>query len=378
VLSIDERPRPGDVVIDLNGAFVLPGLINAHDHLELNHYGMLKGRHRYENATDWIDDLRPMLEQDQAIRASRAQPLSARLFIGGLKNLLAGVTTVAHHNPRYREIGRSFPIRVVSRYGWAHSFALERQAVGAGGERGGEVRERCRRTQPDVPFIVHLAEGTDAAAAAELDRLDGLGCLRRNTVLVHGVALSPLGWTRILTRGASLVWCPVSNAFLFGQTAPVRRFLDASADAWEHVCLGSDSRITGSRDLLDEMRGALALVPVTPLELMRMVTVAASRVLHASSAGSIAVGAAADLLVIPALRDEPAEALLATRRHNVALVTIAGRPLTGAPEFRAVFEARRATARPMVVDGRERLACGSLARAVARCPIREPGVVCQI
>ena len=51
------------MVVDLGGAFVLPGLINAHDHLELNHYGLLKRRDRYDNATAWIDDLRPALQQ---------------------------------------------------------------------------------------------------------------------------------------------------------------------------------------------------------------------------------------------------------------------------------------------------------------------------
>src|SRR5579862_241913 len=113
VLAIDEPPRRGDTVVDLDGGFVLPGLVNAHDHLELNHYGPLKGRDRYTNAADWIDDMRVRLRSDPSIASNRAYPLASRLFIGGLKNLLAGATTVAHHNPRYGEIARSVPVRVL-------------------------------------------------------------------------------------------------------------------------------------------------------------------------------------------------------------------------------------------------------------------------
>ena len=71
ILSVGDPPRRGDMVVDLGGAFVLPGLINAHDHLELNHYGLLKRRDRYDNATAWIDDLRPALRNDPSIRAGQ-------------------------------------------------------------------------------------------------------------------------------------------------------------------------------------------------------------------------------------------------------------------------------------------------------------------
>jgi cytosine/adenosine deaminase-related metal-dependent hydrolase len=374
VLDVDAPPRANDLVVDLGGAFVLPGLINAHDHLELNHYGRLKRRDRYENASSWIDDLRPALQGDPIIRQNSARPLAARLFVGGVKNLLAGVTTVAHHNPLYREFGRKFPVRVVKRYGWAHSLSLEDRPVGAHGEPGGGVRKRCLATPANVPFVIHVGEGVDEAAAMELPHLEALGCLRPNTVLVHGVALTPKDWDRVAAAGASLIWCPASNAFLFRRTAPVRQFLDASESAAAHVCLGSDSRVTGARDLLDELRAAAAVMPVTPRELFRMVTTAPARILHLPDAGRIAVGCPADLVVLPSAKAEPADALFASSRRDLTLVIIDGRPSVGAAAFEAVFGARRAKTRPIVVDGIERVAESSFARALAKCPIREPGV----
>jgi Amidohydrolase family len=375
VLALDSEPRAGDSVVDLDGAFVFPGLINAHDHLELNHYGRLRPRERYRNATEWIDDLRPLLSSDRAIKRNTSYPLRDRLFIGVLKNVLAGVTTVAHHNPLYRELAGLGPIRIVGRYGWAHSFALERRPVGAHGEPGGDVGQRYRSTPCDAPFVVHLAEGTDAAAAAEFSRFESLGCLQANAVMVHGVALAEVEWRRVVASGGSLVWCPASNQFLFGCTPPISRFL---ADAPEpgHVCLGTDSRITGARDLLDELRVAAAAQPIAPGALLRMVTTDAARALRLPAAGRIAVGAPADLIVVPALKEDPAEALLASSRSDLALVVIGGRPSVGSPAFRSIFSARRVHVRSIAVDGVERIADSQLAAAMKRCGIEEPGVAC--
>jgi len=353
---------------------VLPGLVNAHDHLELNHYGRLKGRDTYGNASEWIADLRPRLSADQAIRDGRAHPLGERLFIGALKNLLSGVTTVAHHNPFYPELRRTMPIRVVRRYGWAHSFDLERQPAGARGEAGGEVAARHRATPSDAPFMVHLAEGIDPPARGELPRLEALGCLKSNTVIVHGVAIDGNGWVRVARAGAGLVWCPASNTFLFGRTACVRDLLDLNGQS-PLVALGTDSRVTGSRDLLDEMRFAREAVEVTPAELLAMVTTRAAALLRQPRAGRIAIGSPADLVVIPGGASDAAEALLAATRRRIRLVVVDGRPLVADPDLAPVFEARRITRRWLQVDEASKTAESGLARRIALCPIREPGVI---
>jgi len=375
VLSIGERPKNGDAVVDLGGAFVLPGLVNAHDHLELNHYGRIKGRDRYENAAGWIGDMEPRLAGDPTLAARRAHPLVERLFIGGLKNLLAGVTTVAHHNPFYPEMRRTLPIRVVRRYGWAHSFLLEGRPAGARGEPGGQVAGRFRGTRPDMPFLVHLAEGIDEEARGELPRLEALGCLQANTVIVHGVAIDENGWRRVARAGGGLVWCPASNIFLFGRTAMVCPLVNGDHAARVTVALGTDSRLTGSSDLLEELRAARDAVALLPAILLRMVTTAAAALLKQPRAGRLAAGLPADLTVIPALAADPGEALLLTRRRDVRLVVIDGRPLVADPDCAAVFQARKVTMRTLRVDTAPKLADSGLVRRFAGCPIAEPGVV---
>jgi cytosine/adenosine deaminase-related metal-dependent hydrolase len=374
VLSIGERPRHGDTMVDLHGSFVLPGLVNAHDHLELNHYGRIKGRDRYENASGWIADVAARLANDPAIRAGRAHPLIERLFIGGLKNLLAGVTTVAHHNPFYRELRHTMPIRVVRRYGWAHSFLLETRPAGARGEPGGEVAARWRTTPHDAPFLVHLGEGIDEEAQGELPRLEALGCLRANTVIVHGVAIDENGWRRVARAGAGLVWCPASNVFLFGRTAMICPLIGGGEGSRVTVALGTDSRATGSLDLLDELRAARAAWPVPPHRLFGMVTSEAGRLLRQPRAGRLVAGGPADLIVVPPSADEAGAALLATKRRDVRLVVVEGRPLVGDPEFAPVFRARKAPARALRVDAAPKIADSGLVRRIAGCPIVEPGV----
>ncbi len=373
VLSVGESPRRHDVIVDLDGAYVLPGLVNAHDHLELNHYGRLKFRERYANVSEWVSDMRPRLREDPDVVAGQSHRLAHRLFIGGLKNLLAGVTTVAHHNPVYREIGRFCPVRVVREFGWAHSFQMEDQPVGARGEPGGDVVARHRATRVDQPFVVHLSEGVDAAAQAELERFDAAGCLTANAAIVHGVALTPDQWRRVANQGAGLIWCPASNLFLFGQTPNVRVLLDDPATR-RRVALGSDSRISGADDLLSELKVAQQAAAVTSAELLSMVTTGAAELLRLGSAGQIATGRPADLTVLPNHAGDAGATLLNASRRNVKLVMIAGRPLVGDPVFEPVFRDRRVGTRPLVVDDANKIMDASIARMLARSPIGEVGV----
>jgi cytosine/adenosine deaminase-related metal-dependent hydrolase len=372
IAALDAAPRSRNVVVDLSGALVLPGLVNAHEHLEHNHFGRVKYRAVYGSAAEWVADLRPRLQTDPALLAGKARPLSERLLVGGIKNLLSGATTVAHHNPFYRELQGEFPVRVVRRYGWAHSLYLQNGRAGANGESAGDVAERYRATPAGWPFVIHLAEGVDEAARAELDQLERLGGLGANTVLVHGVGLGRAGWRRVAERGAGGVWCPASNLFLLGQTLDLRSLQDAGG--LTRLALGTDSRLTGARDLLDELRVAASVASVVPAELFGMVTTRAADLLRLPQAGRLAPGFPADLLVLPPLAPDPYQALLAAERKDVLLVMVGGRPRYGAPGLQEVFAARGVKPSLVTVDGATKLLDGALARRLAKCSLAEPGL----
>jgi cytosine/adenosine deaminase-related metal-dependent hydrolase len=228
-----------DVVLDMPQAEVWPGLINAHDHLHRNHYGRL-GRPPYQNARQWALDIQSRYHDH--IAQGRQRPRRAALELGAWKNLFAGVTTVVHHDPWEAEFERDFPLRVLKiRSADSVSMSSDLEDLQAGGL-----------------FCLHVAEGIDRVAAEEVRRLAELGLLTDRLIAVHGVGMDEAGTTSFRRSGAALVWCPSSNLFLFGRAAG-EPLLREGVD----VLLGSDSRLTGAGDLLDEIRCARSLGVLT-------------------------------------------------------------------------------------------------------------------
>lgn len=356
--GIDVAPDRRDVVVDLEGSFVFPGLINAHDHLELNSQPRLKWRERYDNASEWVADFQPRFARDPALAVNCRETLADRLWVGGLKNLLAGVTTVCHHNPLHQSLQRRFPLRVVTRYGFSHSLHIDGDAVAVS----------HRETPRSWPWMIHAAEGVDAAAQGEVAALNRLGCLAANTVLIHGVALCAAATDCVLGAGAGLVWCPSSNQFLFGATADVRAFDDA-----DRLALGSDSRLSGAGDLLDELQAAHATHQLSAEGLARTVLHGAARLLRLPHAGRIALGWPADLTIITPLEPDPYDTLVTACRADIRLTMVGGRACIGEPDLRRVFEATGVAAMPASLEASPRLVAQWIGKQVQRMRLQEPG-----
>jgi cytosine/adenosine deaminase-related metal-dependent hydrolase len=355
IAALGARPRPGETILDLHGSRLLPGLINAHDHLQLNHLPRLQPARRYVHVRGWIAEIDKWRRTPGPLQAAVAVPLEQRLFLGGVKNLLSGVTTVAHHDPLHAPLcAVDYPVRVVQRYGWAHSLYMEGEA---------RVLESQRRTPPDWPWIIHAAEGVDEEAQEEFWRLERLGCLRPNTLIVHGVALGPAERQRLVAASAALIWCPSSNCHLFGATAMVAELAAAG-----RVALGTDSRLTGSRDLLTELHHASSHAPLGSESLQALVTRDAARLLHLPDCGVIAPGARADLVVLAG-----GMTLERARRADLRLVMVAGAALYGDPDLTQDLGPADHW-HGVVVDGRTKALAGRIAQRLASLSLHEPGL----
>ena len=355
IASLGMDPPRGDSIVDLEGDRVLPGLINAHDHLQLNSLSHLDFKKSYRHASEWVSDVDARRRSDPEFEASVAVARDERLLIGGVKNLLSGVTTVAHHDPLYSFLTSAhYPVRVVSEYGWAHSLYVD-------GEE--KVSHSYRTTPGHWPWIIHAAEGLDDEAGQEFERLDALGCLGPNTLLVHGIALDHAQRARLDRAGAGLIWCPSSNLHLFGKTAEVAELM-----AQGRVALGTDSRLSGACDLFDELRLVGQLGVVDDIALASLVTSDSARLLRLSDRGELRAGARADILILPAQTR-----LAAARRADVRLVLIDGIVRYGDRDC-ALSAAPHAEWSEVRVDGREKILDSHIAELVSRAHTGEIGL----
>jgi cytosine/adenosine deaminase-related metal-dependent hydrolase len=326
--------------VDLEGRVLLPGLVNGHDHLDFSTFPCL-GSPPYANVYEWAADVEAGKADDGA-RGALSVALADRLFLGGLRNLLAGATAVAHHNAYHRSLGRAdFPVRVLERYQFAHSPGLTKA-----------LRRTYRSSDRRIPWMVHAAEGTDERAARELTLLQEAALLRHNTVIVHGIALEPGQMKAAAAAGACVVWCPESNRHLYGATAPV----SALRAAGVRVGLGSDSPVSGVRDALSNLAAARREGVLTDTELLRLATSETAEAVRLP-AGQLRPGAPADLVAVSSL-----EGLLAGERAALDLVVSRGEARFGCE---ALMKGLNDRVQPCIVAGRRAALDEGLGRRAA-------------
>jgi aminodeoxyfutalosine deaminase len=346
---------PGQVV-DLGACVILPGLVNAHTHLELS---WMRGRVPPSGAlSSWVRQLMALRRQHgaddapsigRAIEEARA---AGTVAVADLSNTLASFEPLAA-SPLWgivflELIGfRSGEAR--ERYDWGR----ERMATLPA---GGRVRPAlavhapysvsealCQlvasdRARAGVPVSLHLGESAEeleflAMGTGPWRRLledveawdpswqppgcgpvayaDRLGLVTSRALIVHGVQFTRAELERLAVAGATLVLCPRSNAWTGAGRPPV---IEAYA-AGVRVAVGTDSLASvPDLNLFAELAALRALAPRVPASvLIASATIEGARALgFDDQLGSIAPGRRAELVAVSVDggTDDPEEALV--------------------------------------------------------------------
>ena len=340
----DGPGRPDGPVTDLGDAVLMPGLVNAHCHLELSH---LAGRlPRTEGFVPWIEALvaeraseDPALVRDHARRAIAAAEQTGTVAVGDVSNTLA-----------HLDLLRASGLRAVVFYellGWDPAGcgeilrAAEERLAAVAAEPDGPVRVRLAAHAPHSvsppllralrerggPASIHLAESpaeTDFLASGRgewagflarrglggvsfdppgltpVRYLESLGVLAPGLVAAHCVRVDGEDRALLARRGVYVALCARSNRNLGVGLPPLP---DLLADG-VRLCLGTDSVASGdSLDLLQDAALLHRAYPkVEPARLVRLATEGGAEALGMPDLGALAPGTAAARAAAPAPR----------------------------------------------------------------------------
>lgn len=327
-------PAGKRIRLNLNGLYVYPGLINGHDHLLRTYLPRVAPSKPYLNWLPWDNDLKSSI-----VFSERQQLDPEQLYLlGSYKNLISGVTSVQDHIPHFVQdpFIETMPVRILNRFTLSHSICTYSLDWGDGPEE-----EYAKALKQDIPYITCIAEGFDSESRDSLKNLYQLGCLGEHTVLVHGIVLSESDITLIAQKKSHLVWCPEANLFLYERTTDIKDVLKHGVN----VCLGTDSSICGSLNLLEEIKNARKFYQteygedLSPKTLFEMVTSNPAKAFRIEKQlGSIEVGKIADLTILTRNFEDPYLNLCESNLNSIRLVLRDGLPVYGDISLKSFFE----------------------------------------
>jgi len=306
--------------IDLSGLTLLPGLINAHCHLD---YTCLRGELAAgDSFAKWAWAI------ISAKRRLQRADYEASVRSGLDELVRTGTTTVFEVSSSYAIVraARETPVRIaffgevlglnpfaagrrMRRFRQAVAAATSENVVGRGmaphavysvSKRLMKLIGRELKRRP-MPITVHLLESLDEPrfdarhAVKILDRRD---LVSRSLLGVHVNYPGDDDVAILAARGAFVVHCPGSHRFFGYDPFPAERLRSAGVP----ICLGTDSAASNERlDMLREVRLFLEAHPAfTPDEALHMATTTPARFLGFDGRlGVLKPGALADLIAVP-------------------------------------------------------------------------------
>jgi 5-methylthioadenosine/S-adenosylhomocysteine deaminase len=322
---------------------LFPGLIELHNHLPYDVLGLWQVPKPYQNRDQWsgtsTPDYHRLITGPMAVLGADPALVAAVVRYVEVRCLLAGTTTsqgvTLSSAPGIVKHFRGL-VRNVESTG---DPALPPAATHIADVDAADAQKFLTRISTGQKMILHLAEGLSTNEAAHnhfaaLQFAPGQWAITPNLVGIHCVGLRDADFAVMASHGAGMVWSPLSNLLLYGQTAR----LGGARAAGVPVALGSDWAPSGSKNLLGELKAARLAAPlagaddVTDEELVAMATRTPAAMLGWDTAlGSLEAGKRADLLVLAATTGNPYTRLVDATEADLRLVMIDGIPRVGSP-----------------------------------------------
>jgi hypothetical protein len=340
-------------IVETNG-LIFPGLIDTQNFTLFDAFDQSDWAPPavYGSHNDWPSDPRygALVDAKQYLNGEGAPSVDLGCELdkyGELKGLIAGTTSIVGNAGGSERTCYGSIARTIDRT--SNDLGADKIQTATLFPSTGSADQVCANFVGDSTdaYLVQIAEGTNTSARNEFTALGTVstvdGCLYApQTAIVHGTALADAELTTMAAAGMSLVWTPRSDVALYGATANV----PLARAKGINVSLGTNGSITGSQNLLDELRYADEVDNATfgnvlaPQDLIQMATTGAAHALGLDVVlGSIAAGKKADLTVIAGACAAPSSALLGARPDDVRLVLVGGVPLYGDASLQAVAPA---------------------------------------
>ena len=352
----------GVKVLETKGT-IYPGLIDLHDHLSYNAIQLWDVPKRFTNRDQWAqgDTYRQLVTGPMKALAATPKYVPAVVRYVECKCLVGGTTTTQGMTlSSFAGIQRFYKgvVRNVEQTG---DPDLPQAGTHIADVDAKDHEKFLKRLQSFDCLLLHLSEGTDESARKHFLALQAPSeewAVTSSLAGIHCVALQKQDFEVLAEREASMVWSPLSNLLLYGETANVVEAREAGV----LMALGPDWSPSGSKNLLGELKIArlvsgLGSDGLSDFELLSLATRNAAKILRwDKQLGTVESGKRADLLVV-AGDDGDGHAHLFTRsEHDVELVVLNGVPRYGASQLmRRLLGDAAAEAEEGSVAGRSRL-----------------------
>jgi 5-methylthioadenosine/S-adenosylhomocysteine deaminase len=339
---------------------IYPGLIELHNHLSYNILRLWPVPKEYGDRNQWAgtSEYRTLISGPMGVIGRHPELVPALVRYVEAKCLVAGVTTT-QGIALYSDAGiRKYYRGVVRNVEQPADPALSAASDRISDVAAADVSRFWTELQRSHCLLLHLAEGTDSSARQhflDLALPDGDWAISPQLAGIHAVGLQDQDVKVFADHGGAMVWSPLSNLLLYGDTARVGELHAAGV----RIGIGSDWSPSGSKNLLGELKITRLWNesqdggPVfTDEDLVAMATRNAASILGWEGVGSIEPGKRADLLAVRSEVGDPYGTLIESTESDVVLVTIEGVPRFGWP---SLIRPSNPAAEPLRVGGADRL-----------------------